>query len=339
VAFHAFLQWRTETSLQAAQAAAKAAGMPIGVIADIAVGTDSAGSDAWCRPKEMLHGLSIGAPPDLYNTSGQDWGVTTFSPRGLVQEGFSAFIDMLRSTLRHVGGVRIDHVMGLARLWVVPHGMSAAQGAYIHFPFDDMLRLVKIESRRHRAVVVGEDLGTLPEGFHERLRDAGLAGMRVLWFERDGTRFRPPQHWSHDAVAMTSTHDLATVAGWWQGRDLDWRGKVGTKGEDEDTIRNHDRAALWDAFRASGSAHGEMPGIQDGAAAADAAAAHIGHAACTLAILPMEDALALPEQPNLPGTIDEHPNWRRRLAAPADALLRRPDVASRLAALHQARLG
>jgi 4-alpha-glucanotransferase len=339
VAFHAFLQWRTETSLQAAQAAAKAAGMPIGVIADIAVGTDSAGSDAWCRPKEMLHGLSIGAPPDLYNTSGQDWGVTTFSPRGLVQEGFSAFIDMLRSTLRHVGGVRIDHVMGLARLWVVPHGMSAAQGAYIHFPFDDMLRLVKIESRRHRAVVVGEDLGTLPEGFHERLRDAGLAGMRVLWFERDGTRFRPPQHWSHDAVAMTSTHDLATVAGWWQGRDLDWRGKVGTKGEDEDTIRNHDRVALWDAFRASGSAHGEMPGIQDGAAAADAAAAHIGHAACTLAILPMEDALALPEQPNLPGTIDEHPNWRRRLAAPADALLRRPDVASRLAALHQARLG
>jgi 4-alpha-glucanotransferase len=286
----------------------------------------------------MLHGLTVGAPPDLINTQGQDWGVTTFSPRGLVQQGFSAFIDMLRSTLRHAGGVRIDHVMGLARLWVVPRGMSAADGAYIHFPLDDMLRLVKIESRRHRAIVLGEDLGTLPDGFRERLQDAGLAGLRVLWFERDGMRFLPPQHWGPDAVAVTSTHDLPTVVGWWQGRDLEWRARLGTKAEDEDTIRHHDRAALWDAFRASGAATGEMPGPQDGTPAADAAAAHIGRAACPLALLPIEDALALPEQPNLPGTTDQHPNWRRRLAAPADALLRRPDVASRLAALHQARL-
>jgi 4-alpha-glucanotransferase len=338
VAFHAFLQWRAETSLHAAQAAAKAAGMPIGLIADIAVGTDPSGSDAWCRPAEMLHGMSVGAPPDLINTSGQSWGVTTFSPSGLISQGFAGFLDILRSTMRHAGGVRIDHVMGLARLWVVPHGMSAADGAYVHFPFEDMLRLVKIESRRHRAIVLGEDLGTLPDGFRERLQAAGLAGLRVLWFERDGMRFLPPEHWTQDAVAMTSTHDLATVAGWWQGRDLEWRTKLGTKSEDEDTIRNHDRVALWDAFRVSGAAAGDIPGIQDGAAAADAAAAHVGHAACTLAVLPIEDALALTEQPNLPGTIDEHPNWRRRLAAPADALLRRPDVASRLAALHQARL-
>jgi 4-alpha-glucanotransferase len=338
VAFHAYLQWRTEISLDAAQAAARAAGMPIGLIADIAVGTDPSGSDAWCRPTEMLHGLTIGAPPDLINTSGQGWGVTTFSPTGLIQNGFSGFLDMLRSALRHAGGVRIDHVMGLARLWVVPSGMSAAEGAYVNFPFEDMLRLVKIESRRHRAVVLGEDLGTLPDGFRERLQDAGLAGLRVMWFERDSTHFLPPQNWSHDAVAMTSTHDLSTVAGWWQGRDLEWRSKLGTKTEDEDTIRNHDRTALWDAFLASGSATGERPDNQNGTAAADAAAPHIGHAGCTLATLPIEDALALPEQPNLPGTIDEHPNWRRRLATPADALLRQPDVASRLAALHQARL-
>jgi 4-alpha-glucanotransferase len=338
VAFHAFLQWRTELSLHAAQAAAREAGMPIGLIADIAVGADPSGSDAWCRPTEMLHGLTVGAPPDLINTSGQDWGVTTFSPRGLIRQGFSGFLDMLRSTLRHAGGVRIDHVMGLARLWVVPRGMSAASGAYIHFPLDDMLRLVRMESRRHRAIILGEDLGTLPDGFRERLQDAGLAGLRVLWFERDGMRFLPPQHWSHDAVAVTSTHDLPTVAGWWQGRDLEWRARLSMESEDEATIRNHDRVALWDAFRASGAAAGEMPGPQDGTPAADAAAAHIGHAACGLALLPIEDALALPEQPNLPGTIDEHPNWRRRLAAPADALLRRPDVASRLAALHQARL-
>ena len=338
VAFHAYLQWRTEISLAAAQGAAREAGMSIGLIADIAVGTDPSGSDAWCRPAEMLRGLTIGAPPDLINTSGQDWGVTTFSPTGLVRQGFSGFIEMLRSTLRSAGGVRIDHVMGLARLWVVPHGMSADEGAYLAFPFDDLLRLVKIESRRHRAIVLGEDLGTLPDGFRERLQEAGIAGLRVLWFERDGLRFQPPQYWSSDAAAVTSTHDLPTVAGWWQGRDLEWREQLGTKAEDEDTVRNHDRAALWDAFCESGAAHGEMPDRQDGALAADAAAAHIGHAACTLALLPVEDALALTEQPNLPGTIDQHPNWRRRLAAPADALLRRPDVASRLAALHQARL-
>jgi 4-alpha-glucanotransferase len=337
VAFHAFLQWRTETSLHAAQTAARDAGMAIGLIADIAVGTDPSGSDAWCRPAEMLHGLTVGAPPDLINTSGQNWGVTTFSPGGLIQQGFSGFIDMLRSALRHAGGVRIDHVMGLARLWVVPHGMSAADGAYIRFPVEDLLRLVKIESRRHRAIVLGEDLGTLPDGYRERLQTAGLAGLRVLWFERDGMQFVSPQHWNHDAVAMTSTHDLPTVAGWWQGRDLEWRAKLSMKAQDEGTIRNHDRVALWDAFRNSGAATTEMPGREDSAAAADAAAAHIGHAACTLAVLPIEDALALPEQPNLPGTIDEHPNWRRRLAEPADTMLRRPDVASRLAALHQAR--
>jgi 4-alpha-glucanotransferase len=338
VAFHAFLQWQTERSLAAAQAAARDAGMAIGLIADIAVGTDPSGSDAWSRPDEMLRGLTVGAPPDLINTSGQNWGVTTFSPTGLVRQGFAGFIDMLRTTMRHAGGVRIDHVMGLARLWVVPHGMSAAEGAYVRFPIEDLIRLVKIESRRHRAIVMGEDLGTLPDGFRERLRDAGLAGMRVLWFERDGMRFIPPQHWDSDAVAMTSTHDLPTVAGWWQGRDLEWRETVNTKTEDEDTIRNHDRISLWDAFRESGAASGEVPGPQGGAAAADAAAAHIGRAACTLAILPMEDALAATEQPNLPGTIDEHPNWRRRLPAASDALLRRPDVASRLAALHQGRL-
>ena len=338
VAFHAFLQWRTEAGMAAAQAAARDAGMAIGLIADIAVGADPSGSDAWCRPTEMLHDLTIGAPPDLINKSGQNWGVTTFSPSGLMKNGFAGFLEMLRATLRHAGGIRIDHVMGLARLWVVPRGMAATEGAYIRFPLDDMLRLVRLESRRHRAIVIGEDLGTLPDGFHERLSNAGLAGMRVLWFERDGQRFREPQRWSPDAVAMTSTHDLPTVAGWWQGRDLEWRSQLGMKTHDEDDIRQHDRVALWEACRASGSAHGDIPPVEDGAAAADAAAAHVGHAACALTILPIEDALALPEQPNLPGTIDEHPNWRRRLPAPADAMLRRPDVASRLAGLHQARL-
>jgi 4-alpha-glucanotransferase len=332
VSLHAYLQFAADRGLQAAQTAARAAGMPIGLITDIAVGTDPGGSDAWCRPTEMLRGLTIGAPPDLFNPAGQNWGVTTFSPHGLIAGGFAAFLEMLRAALRHAGGLRVDHVMGLARLWVVPQGAVSGEGAYLRFPMRDMLRLVRMESRRHRAIVLGEDLGTLPDGFREQLQSSAVAGMRVLWFERDGDRFIPPWHWSPDAVAMTSTHDLPTVAGWWTGRDIEWRERLGHPAAPSDRpARAHDRALLWRSFQESGSASGEM--AESGEAAADSAAAHIGTAACALALLPIEDALALPEQPNVPGTIDEHPNWRRRMPGEVEGMLKAPAVAARLQAL------
>jgi 4-alpha-glucanotransferase len=336
VSFHAWLQWRAEASLDAAQDAARRAGMAIGLIADIAVGTDPSGSDAWCRQGELLQGLTVGAPPDLYN-AGQDWGVSTFSPHGLVRNGFAGLLDLLRAGMAHAGGVRIDHAMGLARLWVVPHGMDAAEGAYIRFPLADMMRLIRLESRRHRAIVLGEDLGTLPQGFADRVAGEGMAGMRVLWFERDGDRLRAPADWTPGAAAMTSTHDLATVAGWWSGRDLAWRDRLGRLDADAQATRQTERAALWDAFTASGAASGPPPAPEEAAKVADAASAHIGKSGCMLALLPIEDALALTEQPNLPGTIDEHPNWRRRLPLAADELLSRPDVAARLAALNRDR--
>jgi 4-alpha-glucanotransferase len=312
--------------------------MPIGLVADVAVGVDPGGSDAWRRPAEMLQGLTIGAPPDAFNPAGQNWGVTTYAPHGLVANGFGAFLEMLRASLRNAGGMRIDHVMGLARLWVIP--ASGAEGAYLRFPLQDLLRLVKLESWRHRAIVLGEDLGTLPDGFRGRLEQAGLTGMRVLWFERDGDRFIPPNIWSHDAAAMTSTHDLPTVAGWWTGHDLDWRAALGNPDVDPDRhARARDRAALWAAFRDSGAADGGQPDTHDAAPVADAASTHIGLSACALALLPIEDALALPEQPNIPGTRDEHPNWRRRLPVPADTMLTAPDTAARLAKLARARAG
>jgi len=336
VSLHAYLQFAADRGLQAAHAAARAAGMPIGLITDIAVGTDPGGSDAWCRPTEMLRGLTIGAPPDLFNPAGQNWGVTTFSPHGLVAGGFAAFLEMLRAALRHAGGLRIDHVMGLARLWVVPQGAGSGDGAYLRFPMHDMLRLVRMESRRHRAIVLGEDLGTLPDGFREQLQSSAVAGMRVLWFERDGDRFIAPWHWSADAVAMTSTHDLPTVAGWWTSRDIEWRERLGHAADPADrTTRVRDRALLWQAFQDSGSVSGALS--ESGEAAADAAAAHVGTAACSLALLPIEDALALPEQPNVPGTIDEHPNWRRRLPGQVDGMLKAPAVAARLQTLSKHR--
>ncbi len=339
VAFHAWLQWLADTEQARAQAAAREAGMRIGLISDLAVGADGGGSHAWSRQGEMMIGLSIGAPPDLLNTHGQNWGISAFTPLGLRRHGFSAFIEMLRAALRHAGGVRIDHVMGLQRLWVVPDGAGAGQGAYLTFPIDDMLRLVALESTRHGAVVLGEDLGTVPDGFQERLIACGALGMRVLWFERDGDRFRPPAEWSPQAVSMTSTHDLPTVAGWWRGHDLAWRGRLGMLAdpEAEQRERARDRTLLWGAMRDSGAAAGEQPPPDDAWPAVDAALSHVGRSACALALLPLEDVLARDEQPNLPGTTTEHPNWRRRMPGPAADLLDAPDVAARLEAFRRAR--
>jgi 4-alpha-glucanotransferase len=336
IAFHAYLQYRADRELGAAQTAARQAGMKIGLIADLAVGTDPAGSHSWSRQDEVLRDLEIGAPPDAINREGQSWGITAFSPRGLRQSGYSAFIEMLRHALRHAGGVRIDHVMGLARLWVIPHGCKSSDGAYLRMPVEDLIRLVTLESYRHQAVILGEDLGTLPDGFQEQLDKAGISGLRVMWFEKTGDHFNPPSWWSKTAVAMTSTHDLPTVAGWWRGQDIAWRDKLGMAGDDFAT-RESERTALWQAFREARVADADMPTPEDGAAAADAACAFLGATASTLALLPIEDALASPEQPNLPGTVDEHPNWRRRLPSNVDELLDRPDVAARLAALQNAR--
>lgn len=344
VAFHAFCQWLAEASFGAAQRAAREAGMPIGLIADLAVGTDGGGSHAWSRQAEILSELAVGAPPDIFSPLGQDWGLTAFSPLAMRAAGFSAFREMLAANFRHAGGLRVDHAMGLQRLWVVPRGADAADGAYLRYPIDDLLRLLALESHRHRAVVIGEDLGTLPEGFHERMRRAGILGMRVLWFEqgKDGA-FRPPAQWSRDAAAMTTTHDLPTVLGWWGGRDIAWRERLSRfpsaeAAEEERRRRGREREAMWSAFRASGATdRADTPAPEEGEPVLDAALAHTGGAACRLAILPLEDVLGLPEQPNLPGTVDGHPNWRRRLPGEAGALLDDPQVSRRLELLARAR--
>ena len=339
---HAFYQFLADRSLAAAQRAARDAGMPIGLISDLAVGVDSGGSQCWAWPDQTLLGLSVGAPPDLLNTHGQDWGLAAFSPRGLQMNGYRVYLDMLRAAMRHAGGVRIDHAMGLARLWMVPLGAGPAEGAYLHFPVDDMLRLIRLESLRNRAVVLGEDLGTLPEGFQGRISSAGMLGMRVLWFERAQDQgFTAPANWDRGAVAMTSTHDLATVAGWWSGHDCVWRHRVGAIDDGglqrEREERGRDRQMLWSAMRASGSAQGEPPAPDQPGPAVDAAVNHVGSAACDLAIIPMEDVLGLQEQPNLPGTLDQHPNWSRRLPGLAGELLQQPAVATRLRGLHAVR--
>ncbi len=258
VLFNTFLQWIADRSFADAQQKTRDAGMRVGLISDLAVGMHNSGSATWSDQRSVLTGLEVGAPPDLFNTSGQSWGLTTFSPRALMTGGYASFLATLRAAMRHAGGVRIDHAMGLMRLWVTPVGAKASEGAYLAYPLDDLLRLTALESHRHRAIVIGEDLGTVPPGFRKRLAAAGIYGMAVLWFERKGRAFRSPRLWPTDAAAMTSTHDLPTVAGWWRGRDIDVRGQCDlvSDRDREEAERDQDRRALWRACRSAKFAHG-----------------------------------------------------------------------------------
>jgi 4-alpha-glucanotransferase len=348
IEFHLFAQWLAAAGLANAQQSARDAGMAIGLIADLAVGCDGAGSHAWSYRDDMLEGVSVGAPPDLLNQAGQAWGLTTFCPRALRNEGFTAFIDMLRAAFSYAGGLRIDHVLGLQRLWLVPEGAPPADGAYLAYPFADLLRLIALESWRHRAVVIGEDLGTVPPGFRDRLAEHGLLGMRVLWFERkdsDGG-FLPPAQWGASALAMTTTHDLPTVAGWWQGRDIAWRHRIGqtaprADGRDPaaaaEAERTTDRQALWRAFQEAGLAPCDVAAPPVGEAPVDEALLYVSATPAPLVVHPLEDLLGLPDQPNLPGSIDEYPNWRHRAPAPADALFADAAIADRMLAISRTR--
>jgi 4-alpha-glucanotransferase len=332
-----FLQWIADISFAHAQADLREAGMQIGIVSDLAVGVDPEGSQVGADPGQFLTGLSIGAPPDAFNPNGQNWGLTSFSPQALVASGFEPFLATVRAALRHAGGVRIDQAMGLMRLWLVPHGAPATEGAYLFYPMDDLMRLLALESHRHRAVIIGEDLGTVPPDFRRRCRTLGMAGMDILLFARTGKSFLPPARWRDDAVAMTSTHDLPTIAGWWQGADLELRRGFGTVPPDEIKARKRDRTALWQTFRKARVATGTAPSVENAAAAVDAAIAFVAATPGPLALVPLEDIVGTAEQINLPGTIDEHPNWRRRFGQPADKLLQEPAAARRVQLLQQAR--
>lgn len=335
VDFHLFLQWLADRGLASAQAAARHAGMSLGLIADLAVGTSNGGSYAWSQREALLEGVAVGAPPDDLNALGQNWGLTALSPRALTQLGYAPFIETLRANLRHAGGLRIDHVLGLRRLWLIPDGVEGGQGVYLRLPFEDLLRLTALESARHGAAIIGEDLGTVPEGFRPLLADAGVLGIRVMYFERDHGFFVDPSRYSDAAMATTSTHDVAPVAAWWKARDLDWRSQLNQFGVDADEAgereaRARDRETLWAAFRHAGTAHGEAPPTDAPQPAVDAALDFIAATPAPLAMFPLEDLLGVDEQPNLPGTIAEHPNWRRRLPGEAATLLDAAPIRERL---------
>jgi 4-alpha-glucanotransferase len=313
VEFFIFLQWLADRQL--AGTAKAASRMPIGLYRDLAVGVDLASADVWSDPGAFALGLSVGAPPDPLNTAGQNWGLPPLNPRILRERRYEPFIALLRANMRHAGALRIDHVMGLRRLYCIPRALPQG-GAYVNYDFDAMLGIVALESVRNHCMIVGEDLGTVPEGFRDYTARARVFSSRVLYFERDWDgRFRSPDEYPTDAVASTGTHDLPTLAGWWKAAD-------GTT-----------REQLLDAFAAAGIE------VDRDALTAPLVAAYryLARSRSRLVLLQLEDGIGSLDQVNVPGTVDEEPNWQRKLAVPVDALSAHPIFAAIVRALRDER--
>jgi len=304
--FHEFVQWIADRQLAACQATARRLGMPIGLYTDLAVGVDCAGADAWMGQDVLLSNVAIGAPPDEFNPAGQDWGLVPFNPQALPQNDFAAMRDLLRAAMRHAGALRIDHVFGLQRLFMFPRGSSAAEGTYVRFPLESLLRVIAEESTRSHCIVVGEDLGTVPENFRETMSRWGLWGCRVMLFEReaDGS-FRAPEDYPAEALATFSTHDLPTFCGWLEGHDLRVKRAIGLDPGETDESRARAQAALRKAL----SEHAAAYSADDIAAVA----AFLAAAPSRLVVVALDDVLGVRDQVNVPATVYEHPNWRRKL--------------------------
>mgnify|MGYP000108940274 CR=1 FL=1 len=294
VRFHSWLQWHLD--IQFANAAGE-----IGLINDLAVGVDPSGADAWIWPRSFVRGASVGAPPDDYNIDGQQWGVTGFDPVGLEEDDFEAFVQMVRLSMRHAAGVRLDHVMSLFRLYWVPQGETAATGAYVRYPADVLLQVLALESQRAGAFVIGEDLGTVEEGVREAMAERNILSCKLLWFVDDLNELQ------HLSMASANTHDLPTTAGLWTGSDLQAQAVAGVAPNVAfaeailDRIRRHMGISL-------DATVGEV---------VDASCRLLSHCDAAVVTVAIDDALETVERVNQPGTSGGW-NWSARSSVPLD---------------------
>ncbi|WP_245424255.1 glycogen debranching protein GlgX [Methylovirgula sp. 4M-Z18] len=331
--FQLYLQFLCEQQF----AAAAQNDLALGFYRDIAVGAAPDSAEVWAGGAYFMRGVSIGAPPDPFSASGQVWNLPPPNPLRMAQEGFASFAALIAANMRHAGALRIDHVMGLTRLFQVPDGAQGKDGAYVAYPFEEMLAEVALESAKARCLVVGEDLGTVPEGFRERLAAADMLSYKVLFFERDGIAFNPPAAYPDKAIACVSTHDLPTFKGWWQGVDIAENETLGKLSED--SVRAHmamreaEKAALQEALREDGL---------DDTPSTDAPITQV-HAAvaqtpCMLVLAQADDLAGETDGINLPGTDRERPNWRRRVSATVDDLFEGTEAKAIIAAMQKGRV-
>lgn len=331
VDFWVWLQWLADEQL--AQAAQAAQGMAIGLYRDLAVGADRSGAETWHDQQAIVDGAQVGAPPDIYNPAGQDWGLPPFHPRMLRQEAYRSFIELVRANMRHAGGLRIDHVMSLQHLYWVPQGHSPQDGAYVSYPMEDMIGILALESQRQQCLVVGEDLGTVPAGFRERMAQANILSYRVLFFEQDGDTgaYIPPQDYPVLALAVAGSHDLPTLRGWWEGSDIELKERLHLYPKADEAARQlaqrkQDRTALLALLREQ-----ELLNAEDAEVTVEdvVRAVHgiLARSAALMAIAQLDDITGEAEQVNVPSTShDKHPNWRRRLSIALEDLPEHPPM-------------
>jgi 4-alpha-glucanotransferase len=348
VGFYEYLQWQTERQFAGAAAHAKAAGMTVGLYNDLAVSVDAASADHWMHRSLFAGTARVGAPPDPFNELGQDWGVVPLNPVKLRQTGFAFTRALLAANMAHAGALRIDHVMGLTRLYLIPEGMKPTEGAYVRYPLDELVKVAALESRRNQCMVVGEDLGTVPAGFREKLAEANILSSRVLYFECGADGYVPPKAYPPLAAVSVSTHDLATLAGFWQGEDLNAKARIGLfKTEEEETAaragRVHDKQKLLEAL----AVEHLLPAGVDSAKAAtlawsgdltQAVHAYLARSPSVLMMVQLDDLAGVTHQANLPGSVSEYPNWRRRLVRALEDLGADPAFQAALAAIGAGRL-
>ncbi len=323
IGYFKFIQWIADKQLTEVVNQAQKAGMPIGLYLDLAVGTDGGGADVWANRSVHVSGGSVGAPPDAMNLLGQDWGLTPINPLRLIEQGFQPLVKALRSCMRHAGALRIDHVLGYMRQYWVAPGKKADEGIYIRFPFEDMLRIIALESRRASCIVIGEDLGTTPDGFEKIMAAVGLLSYRVLFFERWASGlFKRPEYYPEQSMVTVSTHDLPTFAGWWNCTDCSWKQKLDLYPdeeiakldfEDRKLDKNYLIAVLEDMNLTSEECVSTSKSPEMNTKLAIAVQEFLTMTPCRIQLIPLEDALRIKQQVNMPGTVDEHPNWLQRL--------------------------
>ncbi|PWI18375.1 4-alpha-glucanotransferase [Streptomyces sp. Act143] len=322
VDFWSRLAWLTDAQLAAAQRAARDAGMSVGVVHDLAVGVHPEGADAWAQQEYFAAGMSVGAPPDAFNARGQDWGLPPWRPDRLAESGYAPYRRLLRALFRYAGALRIDHVMGLFRLWWVPQGLPPTEGTYVRYDAEAMLAVLVLEASRAGAMVIGEDLGTVEPGVRETLRERGVLGTSVLWFERDWEgdgRPLPPERWRADCLATATTHDLPSTAARLTGEHVELRHRLGllTRGLAEERAEAAADTGEWlEVLARLGLLHGTGGGHGASTEEAEVQAVHrfLLRTPARLVGVWLPDAVGDRRPQNLPGTWDQYPNWRLPIA-------------------------
>ncbi|WP_245986029.1 malto-oligosyltrehalose trehalohydrolase [Azospirillum thermophilum] len=343
--FFAWLQWVADCQFAMAARRTEDTGMAVGYYRDLAVGADRSGAETWSSPQVVVDRAEVGAPPDLFNPAGQGWGLPPFHPHALTEAGYGPFIELVRANMRHAGALRIDHAMALQHVYWIPEGKPPSDGAYVSYPMDDLVGILALESQRNRCLVVGEDLGTVPEGFRDRMTEAGILSYRVVFFEwREDESLKGPDEYPALALATVGSHDLATLRGWWEGHDIALKEEKGLYPGEEEADRQRDRRAkdrtrliqaLRDARLPLTASFGPDSPYDD--SLGHAVHAFLARTDSALAVVQLDDLTGEREQVNLPGTVDEYPNWRRKLSMTLEEFADSPEAAAVAAILGAAR--